>query len=190
VEPAHVDGIVVLGGALEQRLTEERGMPALNGAAERMTEAVALLRRHPEARLVFTGGSGSLVPGALSEADVARRLWLDLGVPAERMTFESASRNTHENAVNTLRLVRQAPGETWLLVTSASHMPRSMGVFRKAGWRIAAWPVNYRTGHGWASWVETSFPVRLQEFEWGTREWVGLVAYWLMGRTDALLPAP
>ena len=61
---------------------------------------------------------------------------------------------------------------------------------RKAGWRVTAWPVNYRTGHGIASALETAFPVRLQEFEWGTREWVGLLAYWLMGRTDALFPAP
>lgn len=189
-EPTHIEGIIVLGGAVEQRLFEERGLPALNGAAERMIEPVALLRRHPEARLVFTGGSASLAPGALSEADVARRIWLDLGVPPERMAFESESRNTHENAVNTLRLVRPKPGETWLLVTSASHMPRSMGVFRQAGWQPVAWPVNYRTGHSLAVQFETSFPVRLQEFEWGFREWVGLTAYWLMGRTDALFPAP
>ena len=189
-EPAHIDGIVVLGGAVEQRLTEAHGIPALNGAAERMTEPVALLRRHPEARLVFTGGTASLAPGALSEADVARQLWLDLGVPADRMSFESESRNTHENAVNTFRVVGPQPGETWLLVTSASHMPRSMGVFRRAGWRIVAWPVNYRTGAGSDVWLEVSFPVRLQEFEWGTREWLGLFAYWLMGRTDSLFPAP
>ena len=189
-EPAHIDGIVVLGGAVEQKLTETRGLPALNGAAERMTEPVALLRRHPEARLVFTGGTASLAPGALSEADVARQLWLDLGVPEGRMAFEGASRNTHENAVNTFGLIRPKPGETWLLITSASHMPRSMGVFRKAGWQITAWPVNYRTGAGSGVWLETSFPVRLQEFEWGTREWLGLLAYWLMGRTDGLFPAP
>ncbi|WP_431269476.1 YdcF family protein [Dankookia sp. P2] len=89
-----------------------------------------------EARLVFTGGTASLAPGALSEADVARQLWRDLGVPADRMEFEDQSRNTHENAVNTLRQIHPKPGETWLLVTSASHMPRSMGVFRKAGWHI------------------------------------------------------
>jgi uncharacterized SAM-binding protein YcdF (DUF218 family) len=131
-----------------------------------------------------------LAPGALSEADVARQLWLDLGVPAERMAFERESRNTHENAVNTLRQIRPKPGETWLLITSASHMPRSMGVFRKAGWRITAWPVNYRSGAGSGIWLEESFPVRLQQFEWGTREWLGLFAYWSMGRTDALFPAP
>ncbi|MCB4824090.1 YdcF family protein [Roseicella aerolata] len=189
-EPARIDGILVLGGAVEQRMTEARGLPALNGAAERMTEPVALIRRHPEARLVFTGGSASLAPGALSEADVARQLWLDLGVPAERMVFENESRNTHENAVNTFRLVQPGPGETWLLITSASHMPRAMGVFRRAGWQALAWPVNYRTGYSVATWMDTSFPVRLQEFEWGFREWVGLTAYWLMGRTDALFPAP
>ncbi|RAI60306.1 YdcF family protein [Roseicella frigidaeris] len=190
-EPAHIDGIVVLGGAVEQRLTEARGIPALNGAAERMTEPVALLRRHPEARLVFTGGSASLAPGATTEADVARRLWDELGVPPERMAFETQSRNTFENAAYTRRLVGPKPGETWLLVTSASHMPRSMGVFRQAGWAgIIAWPVNYRTSLDPEVWLDGTFPARLRDFEWGIREWVGLTAYWLMGRTDALFPAP
>ncbi|WP_149535516.1 YdcF family protein [Siccirubricoccus phaeus] len=190
-EPAHIDGIVVLGGAVEQNLTEARGLPALNGAAERMTEPVALLRRHPEARLIFTGGQGSPLHGGVTEAEVARRLWLSLGVPPDRMAFETAARNTHENAVNTLSLAAPKPGETWLLVTSASHMPRSMGVFRAAGWRgIAAWPVNYRTGRTLAVWYDASFPVRLGEFEWGLKEWVGLLAYRLMGRTEALFPAP
>jgi uncharacterized SAM-binding protein YcdF (DUF218 family) len=189
-EPARIDGIVVLGGAVEQKLTAAHGMPALNGAAERMTEPVALLRRHPEARLVFTGGSASLLPGGLSEAAVARRLWQELGVPADRMAFEDVSRNTHENAVLTHRLVQPKPGETWLLVTSASHMPRSMGVFRRAGWQVVPWPVNYRTGRTADIWFDTSLPVRLQEFEWAFREWIGLTAYWLMGRTDAWFPAP
>jgi len=190
-EPAHVDGIVVLGGAVEQNLTEARGIPALNGAAERMTEAVALMRRHPEARLVFTGGQGSLVHGGVTEADVAAALWRDLGVPADRIVLEREARNTWENAVLTLKLVQPKPGETWLLITSASHMPRAMGVFRRAGWTaIIPWPVNYRTGSTLAAQTDASFPDRLREFEWSVREWVGLVAYHLMGRTDAVFPAP
>jgi uncharacterized SAM-binding protein YcdF (DUF218 family) len=108
--PARVDGIVVLGGAVEQDLTEARGIPALNGAAERMTEPVALMRRYPEARLVFTGGQGALLHGGLTEADVARQLWTDMGVPPERMTFETAARNTHENAVLTHALAEAARG--------------------------------------------------------------------------------
>ena len=188
--PARVDGIIVLGGAVDQRLTAARGIPALNGAAERMTEPVALMRRYPEARLVFTGGEAALVQGSLTEADVARQLWAGMGVPEARMVFENAARNTHENAVLTHALVQPEPGETWLLITSASHMPRAMGVFRQAGWNMVPWPVNYRTGHNLAAWYDASFPERLREFEWGLREWIGLAAYRLMGRTDALFPAP
>jgi uncharacterized SAM-binding protein YcdF (DUF218 family) len=180
----------VLGGAVEQDLTEARGIPSLNGAAERMTEPVALMRRYPEARLVFTGGQGALLHGGLTEADVARQLWTGMGVPPERVFFETASRNTHENAVLARALAKPRPGETWLLITSASHMPRSMGVFRQAGWTVVPWPVNYRTGSGINVWLNASLPARLGEFEWSTREWIGMVAYWLMGRTDAVFPAP
>jgi uncharacterized SAM-binding protein YcdF (DUF218 family) len=188
--PAQVTGIIVLGGAVEQALTEAHGIPALNGAAERMTEAVALARRHPEARLVFTGGSAALVPGGPTEAETARQLFTDLGVPPARLVFEDQSRNTHENATFTHRLLNPRSGETWLLVTSASHMPRSVGCFREAGWRVVAWPVNYTTGRDPALWWYGPFPARLNQAEWALREWVGLLAYRLMGRTDALFPAP
>jgi uncharacterized SAM-binding protein YcdF (DUF218 family) len=188
--PGQVTGIIVLGGAVEQQLTEAHGIPALNGAAERMTEAVALARRHPGARLVFTGGSSAIMPGGPSEADTARILFADLGLPPERLTFESESRNTWENATLTHRLVQPKPGETWLLVTSASHMPRAMGCFRAAGWSVTPWPVNYTTGRDPALWWNWPFPTRLNQAEWALREWVGLVAYRLMGRTDALFPAP
>lgn len=188
--PAQVDGIIVLGGAVDQNLTEARGIPALNGAAERMTEAVALTRRYPEARLLFTGGQGSLVHGTRTEADVARALWTALGVPQDRVIYEDQARNTHQNAVLSLALANPQPGETWLLVTSASHMPRSVGVFRRVGWNVVAWPVNYRTGRSLSALYDAPFPERIGQFESGLREWVGLVAYWLMDRTDAVFPAP
>ncbi len=188
--PAEVTGIVVLGGAVEQRMTEARGLPSLNGAAERMTEAVALARRYPNARIVFTGGSGALVAGGMTEADVARRLFLDLGIAEERLVLEQESRNTWENALLTHRLLSPRPGETWLLVTSASHMPRSMGCFRGAGWEITAWPVNYTTAPDNSLWWDDPFPTRLNRAEWALREWVGMVAYWLMGRIPSAFPAP
>ncbi len=188
--PAHVDGIIVLGGAVDQNITEARGIPALNGAAERMTEGVILARRYPGARLVFTGGQGSFVHGATTEADVARQLWTAMGIPPERVVYEDRSRNTHENAVFTYRLLQPQPGQVWLLVTSAAHMPRSVAVFRAAGWRdIVPWPVNFRTGTTWQAWYDAPFPERLGQFEWAFREWLGLVAYRLMGRTESLLPA-
>jgi uncharacterized SAM-binding protein YcdF (DUF218 family) len=155
-----------------------------------MTEAVALMRRHPEATLIFAGGSGNLAPDELREADVARRLWRDLGVPDERMLFESESRNTYENAVNAYKLAQPKPGQVWLLVTAAGHMPRSVGVFRQVGWHVTPWPLSYHISTGPDFWYDASALVRLQEFEANLREWIGLVAYWLMGRTDQLFPAP
>ena len=94
------------------------------------------------------------------------------------------------NAILTRRLVGPRPGETWLLVTSASHMPRAVGVFRHAGWDVVPWPVNYRTGRSLAVWYDAPFPERLGQFEVALKEWIGLIAYRLMGRTDALFPAP
>jgi len=188
--PAHVDGIIVLGGAVDQNIAEARGIPALNGAAERMTEAVALARRYPDARLIFSGGQGSLIHGGTTEADVARTLWTAMGIPPERVIYEDEARNTWQNALLTRERAQPKPGEAWLLVTSASHMPRSVGVFRAVGWNVTPWPVNYRTGHSWSAWYDAPFPERLGQFEWALREWIGLTAYRLMGRTDAILPRP
>ncbi len=189
--PARVDGVVVLGGAVETALTEGRGIPSLNGAAERMTEAVALARRFPGARIVFTGGTGKVNPDDVTEAEVARRLWSSLGLEGGRVVFEEASRNTWENATLSLAAAQPRPGETWLLVTSASHMPRSVGCFRAAGWQgVVPWPVNFSTLPGGRGWFDSPLSQRLGQAEWAVREYVGLVAYRLLGRTDALFPGP
>jgi uncharacterized SAM-binding protein YcdF (DUF218 family) len=189
--PTRVDGVVVLGGAVDVELTAARGLPALNGAAERMTEAVALSRRYPQARILFTGGAPNPLGGELTESGAARLIFEGLGLSGPRVLYETTARNTHENAVASLAMARPQPGETWLLITSASHMPRSMGVFRRAGWtNILAWPVNYSTGTTSLSAFDTPFGQRLSQAEWALREYTGLVAYRLLGRTDALFPAP
>ena len=138
-------GIIVLGGSIDPNVSVSRGQPTLNEAAARLTAGVALARAFPEARLVFTGGASDLRQKGIDEAQAVRRLWLSLGVPEARMTFENASRNTQENATMTLALVKPQKGEIWFLLTSAAHMPRSVGVFRRAGWRVVPYPVDYRT---------------------------------------------
>jgi uncharacterized SAM-binding protein YcdF (DUF218 family) len=188
--PAHVDGIIVLGGAVMPDLAADRGIPALDDAAERMTTAVALALRYPTARLVFTGGSGALVPGETTEADVARTLFTSLGIAPERLTMENASRTTFENAVMTRALLQPQPGQTWILVTSAVHMPRGVGVFRAVGWQVLPWPVGFKSGHSLRLWLPGGLGERLVLLDEAMHEWIGLVAYRLMGRTDALLPGP
>ncbi|HLN22373.1 MAG TPA: YdcF family protein [Patescibacteria group bacterium] len=183
--PAQVDGIIVLGGALNLDQAARHGIPALNAAAERMTTFVTLARHYPNARLVFTGGSSALRPGSLMEADVARQLFDGLGLDTRRVIFERDSRNTFENAILTKALVDPRPGETWVLVTSAGHMPRSVGIFRKIGWPVLPWPVAYKGGDG-----RLEIGENLSQFDWTVHEWTGLLVYRLLGRTDALFPAP
>ena len=188
--PAHVDGIIVLGGAVDTDRTAEHGIPALNSAAERMTAFAGLARRYPEARLVFTGGSGALLPGTLTEADVARALFLELGVDQQRMIYEDASRTTFENAEFSRKLVNPKPGEVWLLVTSANHMPRSVGVFRRLGWPVQPWPVAFKTPSKRGYAILAPLYSHIQIAELAFHEWLGLLVYYLTGRSDTLFPAP
>lgn len=153
-----VDGIIVLGGGENPRASVFWDQIQLNEAAERYTAALALARQFPEARLLFAGGSGALrdVAGAeVSEADLAKRFFLDLGIAEKRLLLEGGSRNTAENAKLSFALANPRAEQRWVLVTSAFHMPRAMRSFEEAGWTgLTPWPVDYRSsafadGIGW-----------------------------------------
>jgi uncharacterized SAM-binding protein YcdF (DUF218 family) len=184
-------GIIVLGGAIDPELDEARHQVILSDGAARLTEAVMLARRFPQARLVYTGGSNSLTSGDYSEAADAARLMIALGVDPARIELEKRSRNTDENARFTRDLVHPEPSQVWLLVTSAYHMPRSMGLFRKAGFDVVAYPVDYRSHGGAGDWRLNREPSRdLRLFDVAVHEWAGLIAYRLSGKVDTLFPAP
>lgn len=184
------DGIVVLGGAISPDVAAARGQPALNESAERITAIAALARRYPEARIVFTGGIGRLF-GSASEADFVLPMFESFGIARERVMLESRSRNTLENALLTKELAQPKPGERWLLVTSAYHMPRSVGVFRNAGFPVEAYPVDWRTrGRTDVFAPFGTLAAGLARTDTALHEWAGVVAYWLTGRTSELLPGP
>jgi uncharacterized SAM-binding protein YcdF (DUF218 family) len=187
--PEKVDGIIVLGGAIDDMTSRDRGTPTLTSAANRLTTFVILGRRYPQAKLVFTGGSGDLEQGVSNEAEYSRTLLDQLGLPPDRVVFEDASRTTWENAVNTYALVKPQPDEHWILLTSASHMPRAVGVFRKIGWPVLPWPVGYQS-RDHISVYPQSLGRRLGLLDWAAHEWIGMILYWWQGKTDALFPKP
>ena len=189
--PAKVDGIVVLGGGLEGQINLVRGGYELNAGGDRFVETAVLARRFPEAKIVVSGGTGALILEGEPDADTALRLFTALGIAPERLVLENKSRNTYENAVFTKELVTPQPGETWLLVTSAFHMPRSMALFRRAEFDVAPWPVDYRTaGDEGVGLFRDNANDSLQNTALGIREWIGLVAYWMSGRIDSPFPGP
>lgn len=175
-------GVVLLGGALEPAYVwEGHGQPALNEAAERMTAAIALLQRYPHLRLLFTGGEGELFAEGLTEADRARIFFDSMGLAPQRLVYESASHTTYENAVFSAAMPGVNPARPWLLLTSASHMARAMATFRKAGWNVTPYPVDYRTGSQ-TPWTQYSLAVGAKKWHLALHELIGLLAYRLAGR--------
>ncbi len=185
------DGIIVLGGAIDAEASAARGTVETNGSAERVIAALELARRFPRARIVYSGGTGNLIAGFVAEAPAMGRLFEHFGVSPERIVLESSSRTTDENARFTRELVTPEPGERWLLVTSAYHMPRSVGVFRKAGFDVEPYPVDWRT-RGWVdAWTPFSaLSAGLDRADAAAHEWGGLLVYRMTGRSDALFPGP
>ncbi|MEK0084064.1 YdcF family protein [Benzoatithermus flavus] len=190
--PGHVDGVVFLGGGIDGAVTRARGLPSFGDTMERFAAIPELARRLPDARLIFTGGTAWNDRGADDpEAATIARFLADQGLPEGRVTLEDRARSTRENALFTLTLARPAPGQRWLLVTSARHMPRAMGVFRRAGWPgLEAWPVDYRTTGSLRLLAEPLASERLRELDEAVYEWYGLLYYRLLGYTDTLFPAP
>lgn len=190
--PANVAGIIVLGGSFDTRVAKTRGDAELSEAGDRVTAGVMLSRKFPDARVVFTGGVAAVFEDDVSEAEVAQRAFDSLGLDPSRLVLEDRARNTIENAAFTKELVRPKPNETWLLVTSAFHMPRSVGCFRKVGFDVLPYPVDYRTPTGSARWRPAWADVsrNADKLQLAAREYVGLVGYRLSGKIDELFPGP
>lgn len=187
---SRVDGIILLGGFEDAHVSTGRGGLGLNEAAERVTEGLRLALSHPEAKVVFTGGAGGLFTTAEASGPVGAFL-AEAGVDPARLVLENRSRNTYENAVFTRDMVQPQPGQRWYLVTSAYHMPRAVGIFRKAGFDVIAYPVDYRTrGPDDVTRTFARIPQGLMRLDVAANEWIGLVAYRVLGRIDELFPAP
>jgi uncharacterized SAM-binding protein YcdF (DUF218 family) len=183
-------GIIILGGAVRSRSAmASPDMLELNEAGERITALIYLAKLYPNAKIVFSGGIGDILDFGIPEADEVKNTISRLGVDPERILYERKSRNTHENAVFSKDLAQPKQGERWLLVTSAWHMPRSMGCFRQAGFDVEAYAVDFRS-NGWQDLLHSSGSVgaglRTTDVAW--REWLGLIAYRLTNKTSALLP--
>jgi len=187
--PDNIDGIVILGGAVLPRHSAAWGQLELNQYAERLNAGIQLARRYPTARVVFTGGSASMVADGPTEADMVRDHLISEGIEKERLLLERQARNTAENAVYTKKLIKPATDENWLLVTTAFHMPRSAGLFCKLNWPVIPFPVDHGTLPDSLFQPGFNLSDHAGTLVDATHEWVGLLAYYLSGRTDSLLPS-
>jgi uncharacterized SAM-binding protein YcdF (DUF218 family) len=185
------DGLIVLGGVISAEVSAARKSIALEETAERITAAAELARRYPNLRIIVSGGSSALIFDKSVEAPFDAKELEALGVAPSRIAVEDQSRNTIENAQFSRRLADPKPGERWLLVTSAYHMPRAMAAFRLAGFPVEAYPVDWRTRGP----IDFARPFELlsdglHRTDTAFHEWLGLLAYRLTGKTTTLFPGP
>ncbi len=187
----NVAGLILLGGFEDGWVTAGRSGLAINEAGERLTEGVRWAKRFPNAKVVFTGGVAEFIASHNGAAGPVGDYLKDMNIAPGRILLEPAARNTYENAVFTRDLVKPISGQTWLLITSAYHIPRTVGTFRAVGFDVIGVPVDYRTrGAGDLVRMFKNLPAGLARTDVATREWLGLVGYWMTGRTTELLPAP
>ena len=186
------DGIVVLGGAIDTDLSVIHGTAAFGASAGRIIAAATLAHRYPNARILYSGGNANLVSdNKVKEADFVVSVFEGLGISKNRLVLERRSRNTFENAVFSKAMAAPKNGERWLLLTSAYHMPRSVGIFRNVGFAVEPYPVDWQLAG--AADLRT-FPVLsiegMSRTDLASREWLGLLAYWIAGKTTEFFPGP
>ncbi len=182
---SRVDGIIVLGGGEDLRASSYWRQIQFNEGGDRFAAGLSLARRFPKAKLLFAGGSGALRDLAgptVSEASIAEQFFLDHGIRPDRLLLEGRSRNTAENARFSLELAAPDDTQTWVLVTSAFHMPRAMRSFETAGWSdLVAWPVDYRTSW-FAGQIGWDLTRNMQILHIAIREHIGQLVYQVSGR--------
>jgi uncharacterized SAM-binding protein YcdF (DUF218 family) len=189
--PAKVAGIIVLGGGMDADINAIRKGYELNRSGDRFVEALRLAELYPDAKILISGGGGIFAPGTDTEAAAGARFFTAFGIAPARILQEDASRNTEENAQLTKATLNPQPGESWLLITSAFHMPRSVGLFRKAGFDIVPWPADYLTSGVERPAIKLDQPAEnLSISTMAMREWTGLLVYWLTGKIDDFFPGP
>jgi uncharacterized SAM-binding protein YcdF (DUF218 family) len=190
-EPGHIDGIVVLGGAMDGEVNSVRGGWELNRSGDRYVETVRLALAHPEAKVLVAAGPAALALDQEREALAAQRMLLSFGVAPERIVLDENSRNTEENAQFAKELAGDISGQTWLLVTSAFHMPRSVGLFRMAEFPVVPWPADYLASgaEGWRVKPDQP-PENVAVATIALREWTGLIGYKVTGKIADWFPGP
>ncbi len=184
----NIDGIIVLSGSEDALLSKVWKQIEIGSTVERDLAFMNLSRQFPNAKLLFTGGTGSLNSQEYKAADVAKKLFAQQGVDVSRITFERESRNTYENVIYSKKIIKPVANEKWILITTSWHMPRSVGIFCKADWPVIPYPVDHQTNKDNLFRVNFDLLVNLSTLKTAIKEWVGLFAYYLSGKTTSLLP--
>jgi len=187
--PEHIDGIIVLGGSVLPLTSQEWGQLETNFAHERLSSFIELAKKYPGAQLLFTGGNASLQQAYPTEAEMVRDYLLSSGLEKERLQLESQARNTAENVILAKKMLTPETGQNWLLITTAFHLPRAVGLFCQQNWPVIPYPVDHQTTPSQMFKPGFNLIGHAGDLVVASHEWVGLLAYYLTGKIPALMPS-
>jgi len=178
IYPKEIDGILILGGATDPFLSNNYNQIIVNESAERLIESVNLINKYNKAKVIFSGGLG--------HAEVAKKFYNKMGVDLNKIIFEDKSRNTYENILFSKKILDLNKKENWILITSAFHMRRATLIGEKVNWIFYPFPVDFNQPLKIKLSPNLSLLSNLNSFQKGSHEWLGLIAYYLMDRTDKI----
>ncbi|MBY0428575.1 MAG: YdcF family protein [Alphaproteobacteria bacterium] len=189
--PMRVDGVIILGGAVDTLVSDQRHAITFNGSAERIFALLKLIKQYPSAQFIYTGGSNSLKQGSPGEAEYVKQFLDDMGMRPPTMAFESHTRNTYEDALMNKDIYGKTPKQNWLLVTSAFHMPRTYGLFQKLAQKTDTlfypYTVDYKTFGNFKFELRMDMLQTLLKFDLAAHEYVGLLFNMLLKRSDSYM---
>ncbi len=186
--PEQVDGIILLGGSFQSSSSQSWGKVQTNLFADRIHDFLILLHRYPHAKAVFTGGNASIANKHQSEAYYAEQLFLDMGIAKDRIIFENNARNTYENIIFTKKLLQPKPNENWIIISTAFHLPRTIGIFCQNNWSVIPYPADFHTNPNQLLSPSLNLSAGFKTLNYAVHEWLGLIAYYVAGKTPQLLP--
>ncbi|WP_373019484.1 YdcF family protein [Thiomicrorhabdus sp.] len=188
--PKQIDGIIILGGGEDLKRSLSWNVAELGIGGDRYIAAAKLATLYPKAPVIFTGGSGSIqLQNTDGEGAFAKEILTSVGIDNKRLIIESKSRNTYENFLYTQPRLPKADG-TYLLITSAYHMPRSVGIARQLGVHVIPYPVDYRSNSSELRQWDFDLFDHLKALEPAVKEWIGLTVYYWTDKTSEWYPNP
>tara|TARA_Y100000588_G_scaffold381706_1_gene467840 strand:- start:237 stop:1019 length:783 start_codon:yes stop_codon:yes gene_type:complete len=184
--PKKVDGILILSGASNPNLTKEYNKISLNDSAERLTESIILINKYPNAKIIFSGGSGSLNPDAIGHSYAVKLFFENLNINLKNIIFENKSRNTYENILFSKNKAKPQSNEIWIVITSAFHLKRTLNIAKKLEWNLLPYPTDFKQSKKFEWKISFNFLNNFLTFQNSSHEWMGLAAYYWMGRTSKI----
>ena len=184
IYPEHIDGILILGGATNPLLSSEYNQIIFNDSSERLIESIYLIKKYPDAKIIFSGGSGSISQPNLTHSFVAKKFFQNMEIDYNKIIYEDISRNTYENILFSKRIAKPMSDEKWLLVTSAFHLKRALAISEKLNWKFIPYATDFKKPKKFNWNLSINFLSNINDFNKASHEWIGLISYYLMGRSS------